>query len=99
MPSSENDSLCFARGVDGEGNPNCRFASDHDGPHSDMPTAENDAPSGCGCEGCIALEKSQKREALIAGMVEKGYTRERAEELFGTIAGALRTHASPPTKP
>ena len=34
-------------------------------------------------------QKAEKREAAIAGMVAKGYTRERAEELIGLVAGAL----------
>lgn len=34
-------------------------------------------------------ERAEKREAVIQGMVAKGYTRERAEELIGSITGAL----------
>lgn len=34
-------------------------------------------------------ERAEKREAAIAGMVAKGYTRERAEEVVGTVAKAL----------
>ena len=30
---------CWARGADGEGNPNCSLTGDHDGPHSDQPPA------------------------------------------------------------
>lgn len=34
-------------------------------------------------------EKAAKREAVIAGMVARGYTRERAEELIGQITKTL----------
>jgi hypothetical protein len=34
-------------------------------------------------------ERAEKREAVIQGMVAKGHTRERAEELVGTVAKAL----------
>jgi hypothetical protein len=34
-------------------------------------------------------ERAEKREGVIQGMVAKGYTRERAEELVGTITKAL----------
>ncbi|GAA1138577.1 hypothetical protein [Nocardioides aquiterrae] len=34
-------------------------------------------------------EKAEKREAVIQGMVDKGYTRERAEEVIGSIAKTL----------
>lgn len=34
-------------------------------------------------------ERAEKREAVIAGMVAKGYTRERAEEVIGMVAKTL----------
>lgn len=34
-------------------------------------------------------ERAAKREAVIVGMVAKGYTRERAEEIVGNITRAL----------
>lgn len=34
-------------------------------------------------------ERAEKREAVIAGMVAKGYARDRAEEVVGLIAKAL----------
>ena len=34
-------------------------------------------------------EKAAKREAVIEGMVAKGYTRERAEEVIGLITKPL----------
>lgn len=34
-------------------------------------------------------ERAAKREAAIEGMVAKGYTRERAEEVIGHIAKTL----------
>lgn len=34
-------------------------------------------------------ERAAKREAVIQGMVDKGYTRERAEEIVGTITRTL----------
>lgn len=34
-------------------------------------------------------ERAAKREAVIEGMVAKGYTRERAEEVIGAMTKAL----------
>lgn len=34
-------------------------------------------------------EKAAKREAAIQGMVDRGYSRERAEELIGLVAKTL----------
>lgn len=34
-------------------------------------------------------EKAEKREAAIQGLVDKGYSRERAEELIGSVTRAL----------
>lgn len=34
-------------------------------------------------------ERAAKREAAVQGMVAKGYTRERAEEVLGMVSGAL----------
>jgi hypothetical protein len=34
-------------------------------------------------------ERAEKREAVIQGMVAKGHTRERAEELIGSMTKAL----------
>lgn len=37
----------------------------------------------------LAAFKAKKREAAIQGMVARGYTRERAEEVLGKVARAL----------
>lgn len=34
-------------------------------------------------------EKAAKREAIVQGLVDKGYSRERAEELIGLVNKAL----------
>jgi hypothetical protein len=34
-------------------------------------------------------ERAEKREAMIQGMVDKGHTPERAEELIDMVAAAL----------
>lgn len=34
-------------------------------------------------------ERAEKREAAVQGMIAKGYTRERAEELLGMVGKAL----------
>jgi hypothetical protein len=36
-----------------------------------------------------AEDRAEKREAVIAGMVAKGYSRERAEEVIGLVTDAL----------
>ena len=44
---------------------------------------------GSAVNDVTAEERAAKREAAIQGMVDKGHTRERAEELIDMIAAAL----------
>ena len=34
-------------------------------------------------------ERTERREAAVRGLIDRGYTRERSEELIAMIAGAL----------
>ena len=53
---------CWARGADGEGNPNCSLTGDHDGPHSDQPPAPQ---AGASVE---ALDLVEFRRAISAAI-------------------------------
>lgn len=69
-PTAEDAEPCFARGVDGEGNPNCRLASDHDGQHSDstsLTVTVNKSSAGVG------LPNEEARWWQIRDLAAKGY--------------------------